>query len=324
MLRFCLIKEFMSRICINRIKTAFNDFQGELFKTILISTLLVIVTLIFGMKGSYASGYACGDTGNSIFCKTQISNTTSSTSSTTSSSTSGNTKVANSSPPCTWQFLGTGTYSTSTTPGTIVGSYYKISCAPNSPSPNLEYYNLAYYGPGYFVVWVPPSKPVTYTYSDIENVASQAEDMITLPSPTIILNPSALGVVNLPEIYSIGSSIWHSYVASASTNGISATATAVPISIDWSFGDGSSLSCSEIGSPSNNLSPNSCTHSYTMSSYLAQSILNISSLGYLIKSTVVWKVTWTSSVPGFTGTLGNIYTSSTRYLQVEQIESINQ
>ena len=294
----------------------------RIFCLLLTALLCSGTLLVTGIKNSYASGKNCSTSSNTIYCHVKTGGTDSSTGSNNNPGSGGSYTVVSSKPVCVWTYLGVGVDTSNSSFGSTQGTYYKISCSLNAVAPNLSYYNVVYFSRGYFIIWIPPSKPTNFTSVDYKNVASQAANSITLPSPYIEMNPSAMGIVNLPEIFAINSSIWHPYTAAASVGGVSASATATPIGINWNFGDGSTLSCL---STTQLLIPNldTCTHGYRLSSYLAQKLLNISNLGYEITATVVWSVTWSSSTPGFSGNLGTLYTTGTTYLQVEQIESIN-
>ncbi len=294
------------------------------YLTVICITLLCIATSAFlGSRQAYAGVGTCTSSSNAITCRATYDGSSNATRNASTVGKSGHTSKQISQSACTWKYIGVGVNTFTLPAGTVKGTYYKISCSANDIAPNLSHYNVVFFGPGYLIIWIPPAPPPISTVSNYKTVASQAVNSITLPSPTIVLNPSNLGIVNFPEMFAINGSIWHPYSASATTNGITASATATPVGIDWSFGDGSVLSCLSLVNVAA-VKPGTCEHIYHLSSYLAQKFLNVSNIGYLIRATIVWSVNWRSSITGYFGSLGTLYTSNTSYLQVEQIESINQ
>ncbi len=98
---------------------------------------------------------------------------------------------------------------------------------------DIEIYNGALsWSPG-----APPAQAV-HLLSTPSALALQASDSLTLPSPVVNLNPSSFSVVNLSSWLWIDPQIWHSFRATATAGGVSATAVAVPESVSWSMGDG--------------------------------------------------------------------------------------
>ncbi len=174
------------------------------------------------------------------------------------------------------------------------------------------------------VVWVTyvSSKPATV------NVAEHAESSIALPSPVISTDPSGTTFVNLSTWFWVSSSAWHPFTATARAGGVSATAVARPVKVEFSTGDGGSITCNGPGTPydkneASSAQSTSCLHIYRSSSASQQSPDgNPDDAAYLVTATITWAVAWTAvGAPGG-GTLPNLTTTSTARLRVEQIESV--
>lgn len=174
------------------------------------------------------------------------------------------------------------------------------------------------------VVWVTYAVPRALS----TRAAEQAESSITLPSPVIETNPSGASFVNLSTWFWISSSVWRPFTATASAGGVSATATATPVRVEFSTGDGGSVTCQGPGTPydrseASSAQTTACSHIYRSSSANQQSPDgNPNDAAYLVTATITWSVTWEAvGAPGG-GILAPMTTSSTARLRVEQIESV--
>ena len=85
----------------------------------------------------------------------------------------------------------------------------------------------------------------------VEQLAQQAARSLVLPPPAIRLNPSppAAQLIHVPTWLWLDPSSWGSRTATASVPGMSVTATAVPVSVRWSTGDGGGVTCQGAGTP---------------------------------------------------------------------------
>jgi hypothetical protein len=159
-------------------------------------------------------------------------------------------------------------------------------------------------------------------------VAQRAAASITLPSPVIKTDPATSTVVNIKTWLWIDSSIWHPWTATASLAGISATATASPVSVLFATGDGAHVLCTGPGTPYNLSEPplsqnTSCGHVYASSSAGQESPDgNSNDDSYVVSARIIWDVRWKGD--GFVGggVLPSLNTTSTTTLRVEQIESV--
>ncbi len=174
-------------------------------------------------------------------------------------------------------------------------------------------------------VWVTYSLP----RSVIADVADQAESSITLPSPIIETDPSGTTFVNLATWLWISASVWHPLTATATAGGVSATATATPVRVEFTTGDGGSVTCNGPGNPYDLTEPSSaqttsCFHIYKSSSANQESPDgNPNDAAYVVTATITWSVTWHAvGAPGG-GSLPSLTTTVAARLRVEQIESVD-
>ena len=188
------------------------------------------------------------------------------------------------------------------------GAWYSVTCWNSVTGASLTQ-----------TVWVQPttSPPTTTPVVAAVSVAQQAENSMRLPSPTIDSSPAGVTYVNLPTWLWIDARIWHPLSVTASIGAVSATATAVPVSVRWSTGDGSTQTCSGPGTPYSQAAASaaqasSCVHAYRAVSRSA-----------IVTATIEWDVTWTAVGVSGGGRLAPLTTTSSTNLAVGQIESVN-
>jgi hypothetical protein len=156
---------------------------------------------------------------------------------------------------------------------------------------------------------------------DLEALALEALESVSVPDPVLGTSPPAdAAVVQIPTWFWIDGGWWEPRSATASTGRVTATATAVPASVSWSMGDGTTLACSgpgvewAAGLPE---SATDCSHTYTNSSEPRPGGV------FRIEATVELDVSWTSNTPtGDGGDLGVITSSGGTDLQVREIQAI--
>jgi hypothetical protein len=189
-------------------------------------------------------------------------------------------------------------------------------------------------GPGHWVVrtcggpvlmptriltWIPNGAPAL---PDPQVLAAQALSKITLPAPVIESSPGggAPQTVQLPTWTWLPTNQWAPLSATASVPGESVTATATPLSVTWSWGDGSSTVCTGPGTPYINgvsdpaaASPD-CGHTYQHTSASAPN------QQFPVTATLAWTVAWTGG--GTSGTFPNLTTTATTHWTVRQIQSL--
>lgn len=167
-------------------------------------------------------------------------------------------------------------------------------------------------------VWVPNGSTPPPPPPDPTQVGAQALSEIPLPQPSITLSPKTNAWVNNPEWLWIDPSIWHPLSATATACNAggctTASATATPSQVVWSFGDGGKTTCNGPGTQYNySVTANQTTNcSYTFKS---------TSEGYSVTATIYWSVTW-NGPGGSTGNLPQATSTSNTTLPVKQIESV--
>jgi hypothetical protein len=203
--------------------------------------------------------------------------------------------------------------------GPTPGTWYLVTC----PGKTLTIYNGA-------LVWIASTPAPTPSPSlvDPRSVAVVAARSITLPSPVIGTNPPSFGVVNLPTWLWIDASIWHRFSATATAEGVSATAVATPQSVTWSMGDGQVVVCDGSGTPYRVGVPaagqsTSCFYTYLRSSFGQPSADGDPNDGaFPVTATITWDVSWTSTGALGGGVLPALRTTASTAIRVEQVESV--
>ncbi len=271
---------------------------------------------------AYAS-VPCSDAGYTIGCIVTIAGTdaASSSSSVGSSALAGASSSSISSEQCVSSPVVVPNF-----PNSSSGQWEAESCQALDGGTSLG---------GVAIIWVPnappppPPPPPPSPYS----VAAQAESQLSLPSPTLILNPSTFGLVNFPEWFWVNPGIWAPDSTSATACNVSgcvtATATATPISVEWNSGDNSTTTCNGPGIPYNESLPAEtqstyCSHVYAFSSIGQPSPDgNPNDAAYPISATITWSVTWSAGgAASGSGALPDLFTSGTTSLRVLQAESV--
>ncbi len=183
---------------------------------------------------------------------------------------------------------------------------------------------------GSVVVWIPNQASSGGTApAPPEDVALEAERSMNLPAPRTSVNPSPRAVVNLPEWLWIDPAIWHDVSVTATTGSVSATATAVPSSVTWAMGDGSTVVCDGPGTPFLAQQPvgsqaTACSYTYRQSSFGQPAPDgNPNDAAFQVTATISWNVTWQAVGASGGGSLPGLTTSETFALPVQQIESVN-
>lgn len=160
---------------------------------------------------------------------------------------------------------------------------------------------------------------------------AEAASELGLPDPTIAMNPSGTGYVNVAEWLWIEPSLWHPYTVTAEAcdagGCTTATAVATPKSVTWDTGDGARVVCQGPGVAYDTQIPPNQQHTYCQHTYRQSSAGEPAPPGepnaaaYPVTATVTWAVSWSSS-GGATGTLPDARTAATTKLRVEQIEAV--
>lgn len=151
---------------------------------------------------------------------------------------------------------------------------------------------------------------------DPADLAAEAVKRLDLPLPAIRVNPAppAAQLVFFPTWMWLDGSSWGTRSATASVPGLSVTATAEPIRLRFSTGDGASIRCPgpgtawTAGKEPEAASPD-CGHTY------------IRPGDFDLTATVTWRVSWAGG--GQTGTVPDLTTTSTLALDVTESQALN-
>lgn len=166
-------------------------------------------------------------------------------------------------------------------------------------------------------VWLatPPPAPVLPSPAQL---AAEAQKKLHLPAPTIASNPRP----GLPQLVSVPmwawtpKSVFTPVSATAEVPGESVMATATPVSVSWSFGDGSTATCAGPGTPfpaggDPEASSPDCGHTYARSS---------GSSSFTVTATITWNVTWAGA--GQVGSFNGMTTTASEQVQVLQSQAV--
>jgi hypothetical protein len=142
---------------------------------------------------------------------------------------------------------------------------------------------------------------------------------LRLPTPSIAANPAGEQLVNLPTWMWLSSG-WGPVSATATVPGVSVTATATPTSVTWSMGDGSTVTCTDAGTPFHpgtapTASSPDCGHTYQTSS------ASQAGQAFPVSATVHWIVTWAGGGQG--GVFPNMTTTGNAAFRVAESQALN-
>lgn len=152
-----------------------------------------------------------------------------------------------------------------------------------------------------------------------EEMARRAENQLALPVPKIMLSPAGQQLVNLPTWLAIDRSSYTARSATAAVPGVSVTATARPMSVVWSTGDGAAVSCRGPGSAFRagddpaSASP-TCGHTYRVSSASQPGAV------FTVRATVHWSVSWSGAGQG--GTFPGLTTTASARVPVAESQAL--
>jgi hypothetical protein len=134
-------------------------------------------------------------------------------------------------------------------------------------------------------------------------------------------------VVNLATWLWLDPQVWHSFTATANAGKVTASAVAVPASVEWDTGDGSRSICYGPGvtfdATATGVQVTYCDHVFRFSSIAEHSADgNANDRAFEVTATVTWRVTWFAAGAAGGGVLPSLHTSATVPLRVEQVESV--
>ena len=164
--------------------------------------------------------------------------------------------------------------------------------------------------------WLPNSQPVVAPIV----LAREAYRFLPLPAPRIRLNPPVgrAQLVNLLTWLWLDPATWGSRSATASVPGLSATVTAVPVSVTWTMGDGGRVVCRGPGTAYDPKRPAAAQHPTCSYTY------RHAADAYQVTATTTWRVTWVAHGAPDGGTLPPLARASPATpLRVVEVQTIN-
>lgn len=167
------------------------------------------------------------------------------------------------------------------------------------------------------MVWIPAGGV------DPAAVAQQAFDRAQIPLPGVHLNPPE----GTDQVVNVETWLWvdnfRAVSATASTGSVSVTVTAQPVRVDWSMGNGDTVSCPSGGTPyDNGRPPNSqrthCSYTYRRSS--ASSPAGT----FTMRAITRWHVTWVATGVNASGDLGFLGRTTDIIIRVAEIQTVHE
>lgn len=148
-------------------------------------------------------------------------------------------------------------------------------------------------------------------------VAAEARDRLNLPTVRLGMSPVGSQLVGLPTWLWVESDSWAPVSRTVSVPGVSATATARPVSVEWSTGDGGSVVCAGPGTPYSPDTPPEaaspdCGHTFRVISPRG---------GFVVAARVAWSVSWAGA--GQSGVSPDLVTGATTTVVVDAAPAVN-
>jgi len=146
-------------------------------------------------------------------------------------------------------------------------------------------------------------------------LAERARAQLQLPRPQPRTWPAPEDqVVRVPVWLHVDN--FESASATATAGPVSATVSAAPVSVEWSFGDGQSVTCADAGAELRaGPSVSACTHTFERTSARQPGEVFAGSVS------ITWHLRWDSNL-GDRGDLGLVVQSTPVTWRVEQIQSV--
>ena len=195
-------------------------------------------------------------------------------------------------------------------PTTEAGAWYLRSCLQVDGS----------IGPSSWM-WVPLSVQARISLPSV--LGRLAVSRLRLALPVIRVNPvpPTPQVVQVPTWLWLEAASWGQRSATAAVPGLSVTATATPVRVDWVTGDGARVTCAGPGTPwregMNPAARPPCGHTYTVASATAEQPHRT----YTVQATVSWQVRWAGG--GASGGVPDMQTTAATALLVVRAGGIN-
>lgn len=166
-----------------------------------------------------------------------------------------------------------------------------------------------------------PSPDATTHLTSPEDVARSAIGQLRLPTPRVRMNPDVkvAQVVHVPTWLWIDQADWRSVSRTVGVPGVTVTATATPLRVVWSMGDGGSVSCAGPGTPFSSLFP-AASRSLDCGYVYPKSSAGQPGEVFTVTATVVWDVKWRGG--GKSGTITGLQRSTRVPVRVAEVQGI--
>ncbi|RKN11641.1 hypothetical protein D7319_06480 [Streptomyces radicis] len=152
-------------------------------------------------------------------------------------------------------------------------------------------------------------------------VARLAVEELRLPSPVVRLSPSvdAVQVVRVPTWLWVEGGVWRPVSETAEVPGVSVTATARPVRVVWSLGDGGEVVCGGPGTPWDGSFPADAASPDCGYTYVRSSVGEPGGT-FTVSAAVVWDVTWEGD--GQSGRVPGLVTVDEVAVTVDEIQAL--
>jgi hypothetical protein len=169
------------------------------------------------------------------------------------------------------------------------------------------------------VVWLPdPQAPGPAELGRI------AASRLVLPRPVVVVNPpvAAPQLVALPTWLWVEPGWWGvSRSASVTVPGVVVTATATPLRVVWSMGDGTSVTCDGPGTPYRTGGGDPAAGSPDCGHIFRQGSAGRPGGVFEVSARVTWRVVWSGG--GSSGVAGPLFSATTVPVRVVEVRSVN-
>lgn len=185
--------------------------------------------------------------------------------------------------------------------------WYWVTCADGEGGDTLD------------LVPVPRDAPSV----DPATLRDEAIDRLSLPLPTIAMNPTGDQIVHVASWLWIDEAIWQTHAKSVTAGGVTTTVTATPRRVVWDLGNGDSTICEGPGvsydtARSADEQTTDCSYTY------AHTSAGQPDHAYQVTATIEWEVSWSVTGAAGGGPLPALFTTSPVPVRVAEMQALNQ
>jgi hypothetical protein len=190
-------------------------------------------------------------------------------------------------------------------------------------APDSHLYALVCDGQPVSYVWLGAGQQAALAAPSPAELGQQAYRQLVLAVPVVRTSPAVTvpQLVRVPTWLWVDPGVWAARSKTAAVPGLSATATARPVRVTWSTGDGATVVCRGPGTPfrpgvnrASAASPD-CGHTYLRASASQPGGV------FAVTATVEWSVSWVGG--GQAGALPPLTSAATVTLRVTESQALN-